>query len=207
MLYRLSETERVSKLEDAMRNAWFGPVALLTFAIASPCLAGLIGSPVSGSTSVTGSTTIDPLGSLGSTTVGAGTEFSFCVGPNADNCASSGLFGSVDISDNAVTFSFFGSTFPTDGSFDVMLSGFNPVIQSVTFISGALLGGSFGLTSFTSSSMTFTGSVGAGGVYDAVGGVDIIFDVASVPEPGSLFLGGLGILVGIIARRRRSARA
>ena len=106
-----------------------------------------------------------------------------------------------------MTFGFTGSTDPTTGTFVLQLTGFTPVITNVTYQSGSLFSGSFGLTSFTDHSMTFTGSTGSD--FDAVGGATITFDIASrdvvaAPEPSSLFMAGMGLLgLGFGAFRRR----
>jgi hypothetical protein len=195
-----------------MRHVAIGAVVLAfaaiapSSAIASPVdIEALLGLTVNGSTAVTGGTTISPLGSLGSAVVAAGPEFGFCVGPNLDNCVSSGLAGNVDLSDTQVTFNFAGSTLNTTGSFIVTLNFLTPIIQNVSFNSGSLLGGTFGLTSFTPTQMVFTGSVGGGGSYNAIGGRAVSFNVAAIPEPGTLFLLGSG-LVGVrrLLRRRHS---
>jgi PEP-CTERM motif-containing protein len=180
-------------------------LAIAPSVIASPITAeGLLGNTVSGVSSVTGTTTINPLGSLGPPAViGPATEFAFCVGPNGDNCASSGLFGTADLSDAAITFVFFGSTFPATGSFSIALNFLNPILGNVALSGGATPGFNFGLTSSSPSSLVFTGTPGAGGVYNAIGGSTVTFSVATVPEPGTLFLLGLGLLGGSRALRRR----
>jgi PEP-CTERM motif len=200
--------------EVVMRNSSVAFVAAVTLAlllaVATPSaiastidVQSLLGSPVTGTSSVTGTTTINPLGALGNTVVGPGPEFGFCVGPNANNCVSSGLSGSVDISDAQIAFTFFGSTNAATGSFSVLLSNFSQTILNVAYVSGALQNGSFGLTSFNSSSILFTGT--PSGNYSAIGGDTILFNVTSVPEPASLTLLGLG-LAGIAARSRRALR-
>jgi hypothetical protein len=166
---------------------------------ASVIMAGLLGSPVNFNTSETGTVTITPLGGPFARTVGAGPEFAFCVGPNANNCVDSGLSGSADISNNQVAFTFFGGTFSATGTFVIQLSGFDVTISNVTFNSGSLSSGSFGLTSFTATSMTFTGTVNAG-AFGAAGGRTITFDVTTgaplspTPLPSSIIfvITGLG---------------
>ena len=179
-------------------------LAIARSAIASPITAeGLLGNTVNGVTSVTGTTTISPLGALGAAVIGPATEFSFCVGPNANNCASSGLFSAVDLTDTGITFTFFGSTTPATGSFSLALNFLNPILGAVALSGGATPGFNFGLTSATSSSLLFTGTPGANGIYNAVGGSTVTFSVATVPEPGTLLLLGLGLLGGSRAFRRR----
>lgn len=185
-----------------MRNTSLGLVAAMTLALASPAMAGLLGSPVTGSTSATGATTINPNGSLGSTTVGAGSEFGFCVG-NPLNCVSGGVSSSVNISDTAVAFTFFGSTNNSStGSFNVSLSGFNPVIQNVVYSSGGF--DAFSLTSFSSTSMVFHAGPGP---FNAIGGNTITFGVTTVSpvaEPGTLALLGSGLAgLGLMWRHGR----
>jgi hypothetical protein len=165
-----------------MRKLKFALAAVPSALRASAMLAGLLGSPVNFNTSETGTVTITPLGGPFSATVGAGPEFAFCVGPNANNCVDSGLSGSVDISNNQVAFTFFGSTFSATGTFVIQLSGFDVTISNVTFNSGSLSSGSFALTSFTANSMTFTGTVNAG-AFGAVGGRTVTFDVSTSAAP------------------------
>jgi hypothetical protein len=178
-------------------------LAIATSAIAAPIsVETFLGATVSGATAVTGTTTISPLGALGSRVVGAGPEFGFCVGPNGDGCISSGLSGAVDVSATAVAFSFFGSTNPATGSFIFTLSSAAPIFGGVTLLSGGIPGFTFGLTSASPTSLVFTGTP-TGGIYSAIGGSTVTFGVASVPEPGTLFLLGLGLVTGSRALRRR----
>ncbi len=169
------------------------------FSFAPLARAGLLGSPVNLNTSETGTVTINPLGGPFASTVGAGAEYDVCIGPNSDNCVTSGLEVFVDISDTQVSFTFFGSTNPATGTFVLQLSGFNTPITNVAYSSGALGTGSFGLTSFTSSSMTFTGTINSGSF--AAGGAPVVFNingplVPPTPLPSSAILGlvGLGVL-------------
>jgi len=139
---------------------------------------GLLGNSVTFTTSETGSVTITPLGGPSSPeVVNGGSIFGFCVGPNADNCVSSGVSGSVTITANQVSFTFFGSTDPATGTFVIQINGFTTTINNVTYDSGALAGGTFGLTSFTTNSMTFTGTASGAG-FNAIGGITITFDVS-----------------------------
>jgi hypothetical protein len=189
---------------------------------AATSMAGLIGSPVTLATSQTGGTTITT-GS--SSTVALGSEFFYCLGPNQDGCQSSGVSGSIDISDNVIDFLFTGSTFQTDGSFTLVLSGFNVPITGVT-ASSTTVGFPFSLVSFNSSSITFTGTpsfvpanlenssmtsanIPSGGSYNANGGSSASFavttDTAEAPEPASIALVGLGAtLIGLVQYRRRA---
>lgn len=163
---------------------------LLLFA-ALPCAvlatvgpSGLDGSPVNFNTSETGTVTIMPLGGPVSATVSGIPIFGFCVGPNLDGCLTSGLSGAVTITNNQVIFTFFGSSFPATGTFVVQMSGFDVTLTNVTLSSGALASGTFGLTSFTANSMTFTGTVNASG-FAAPAGHTIIFNVSSSPSSPS----------------------
>jgi hypothetical protein len=139
--------------------------------------------------------------------IGAGAEYGMCVGPNGDNCASSGMSGFADFSDTKVDFFFIGSTFPTTGTFTLLFNGFNTSILNVTYSSGSLISGSFALTSFGSTSILFTGSV-TGSNFGAFGGRTIEFNITSAPEPAVASGTVLGLLaIGLIARRKRASRA
>ena len=129
-----------------------------------------LGNQVNYSTSQTGTVTITPLGGPFPASGG------FCVGPNSDNCVGSGLSGSVAITANQVSFTFYGSTESATGTFVLVLSGFSTTINSVTFNSGALQSGTFALTSFNSNSMTFTGTTSNG--FAGLNGVTITFNVS-----------------------------
>jgi hypothetical protein len=154
---------------------------MMSLLLASTATAGLTGSTYNFSTSETGTVTIAPLGAGGSFTAPAGPGF--CVGPNTDGCVSSGLSGSISISNTQVIFSFVGSTNGATGTFVLNLTGFLPPnITNVTFNSGSLAAGTFGLTSFTSNSMVFTGTVN-NGTFSAINGRTIIFDVATLATP------------------------
>ena len=164
------------------------------------------------STAQTGSVTVTPLGGPFNAVVGNGAEFGFCVGPNLDNCSSSGLSASVDISATQVAVTFFGGTFPATGTFVIQLSGFNVPITGATLASGSLSSGSFAITGQTSNSITFTGSVN-GGAFAAVGGRTLVFNVTTgtppppVPPPSTLVLLLAGIsIVGMwhVFRRNRA---
>ena len=139
---------------------------------------GLPGNSANFTPSASGNITITPPGTTMETVSEATNtiNFAFCVGPNFDNCMSSGMYGSVTISANQVSFQFYGSTEPDAGSFVIYISGLTSTINSVTPNTGSLGTGTFGLTSFTSSSMTFTGTTSSGG-FDAVGGIGFTFNI------------------------------
>jgi hypothetical protein len=182
-----------------MKTMVFGLVVVMSLAFASSARADLIGTPVSGFLSTTPPTTADPSGALGSTTVGSGGEFGGCIGPPLLCGSGAGVSWGVDVTDTTVEFDFFGSTAGSTGSFDLTLS-FDPIIQNVVLLSGALSGGSFGLTSFNSSTIQFTGT----GEFNAIGGNHIVFGVTSdIPEPAMLALLGSALAGGVVWRRRR----
>jgi hypothetical protein len=193
-----------------MKLLQLGVVAAAIVLLASLAWAGLLGSPVNLNTSETGTVTITPLGGPFASTVGTSAEYQICVGPNADNCVSSGLLGHINISDTQVSFTFTGGTFSATGTFVVELSGFNQTITNVTYSSGAIGAGSFGLTSFTNHSMTFTGTVNAGSFAGDTPAT--VFNITSTsipatPLPSSAILGIAGLaaltMIYMVRRRRR----
>ena len=179
--------------------------------LASPAMAGIVGSTHDFSTSTTGTTTITSSGA-GSYTDPA--NASFCVGPNSDDCASSGLAGTYVFSDlnaslSQITFQFSGGTDQANGSFSILLSNFadpGSTITGVAFSSGNIDPSDdfgFGVT-WDGTTATFTGTPSSFNDYFAVGGRSATFDVtlAPIPEPSTYALLAAG-LVSILALRRR----
>ena len=175
--------------------------------LASPAMAGIVGSTYNFSTSTTGSTTLTSSGA-GSYTDPA--NATFCVGPNLDNCSSSGMAGTYTFADinptlSQITFQFSGDTLLANGSFSILLSDFaNPgtTITGVAFSSGNIdptFDFSFGV-SWDGTTATFTGTPSSFGGYR--GGGSATFNVTLVPEPSTCALLGAG-LAGLAAARRR----
>ena len=170
------------------------------FGVSSHAYAGLLGDTVSFAGASSGTTTFT-LNSSGSAVVGnPSVEAFFCIGPNANNCLSSGFASEVNISNSAISFLFAGSNSGSTGGFTFTISGIDVPVISVTG-GGSLQQGSFGLSSFTASSITFAGT--AAGGFAAIGGQTLTFNVGQVPEPSTWALTGFGaVLLAWSARRR-----
>ena len=178
--------------------------------LASPAMAGIVGSTHNFSTSTTGSTTLTSSGAGSYTDPANG---SICVGPNSNNCVSSGMagvysFADVDPSLSQITFHFAGSTFSADGSFSVLLSDFaNPgsMVTGVAFSSGNIGPNDFGFgVTWDGTTATFTGTTAPSfGDYFAPGGRSATFNVTLVPEPSTCALLGAGLAVLAVGGKRR----
>jgi len=167
---------------------------------ATAAKATLVGT-YNASSSTTGTVAFTAPPGSGPFTVG-GAGPSFCVDGAGCN-VNSGLSGSVSVTGNMVSFTFFGSTFGENGSFTINLTNLNNAITGVTLASGSLMDGTFGLSGSTANSLSFTGSTTTS--FSALGGRTILFDVTSVPEPGSVVL-LLTMVAGlVIVTRRRMA--
>ena len=174
-------------------------VAVLCLLSATNANAALSGS-FNANESTTGNVVITGFSS-GPFTVGAGGP-GYCVGPPNACGSGHGVSGSTSVTGTQVSYTFFGSTSGAGpGSFTVNLTGFTGSISSFTFVSGSLGGGALTF-SHTSNSLTFTETTGSD--FNAIGGDTIVFNVATVPEPGSMVLFGT-VLVGLAAfvKRRR----
>lgn len=175
------------------------------FGLSSVAYGGLLGDSVNFATSATGTTTISAPSVASAVVVNPGAEALFCVGPNFDGCVTSGFHGTANLSDNAISFLFSGSNSGSTGGFTFVISGINLPVLSVTPTGGSLNLGTFGVSAFTASSITFAGT--AAGGFDAFGGRTLTFAVTQAPEPTTLCLSGAGLaLLAWQARRRFSRR-
>ena len=154
------------------------PLILLLALFAPLSRAQLVGTTITITPSATAPVTISP-NTASTAVVGAGFEFSECIGPNSNNCISSGLFVGVDISATQIQFGMSGATFNcAGGAFQIVLSGL-PTFSSISYISGSLSSGTFALASTTANSATFQGSCTSG--FSAVGGANFVFNVLFPP--------------------------
>lgn len=195
--------------------------AALAVVLAPTSMAAIQGSTYHFSTSQTGTTTITSSAAGTYTDPTGGT---FCVGPNADNCAASGMFGSYTFADTTattatITFHFSGSTNAATGSFSIDLGNFvlpgGGHITGVTYGSGNLAGGSFTSVSWNGTDAVFTGT--PNGIYNAVGGQNVVFNVTMAPATpitpiptlsqwGLLLFAGLLAGTAVFKLNRRSER-
>jgi hypothetical protein len=159
--------------------------------------AGMVGDTINLNAFAFFQTSIATVGATTATVADPGPEFAVCVGPFNNQCVTSGMSGLVNISDQNIAFTFFGSTLPHTGLFVLQLSGFTDQIIGVTRTGGSLNDGLFGLASFNANSISFAGLTMNS--FDAIGGQTITFnvaqsDVTAVPEPSL----SLWVLLGLV---------
>ncbi len=182
----------------------------LTLVFASTSLAEIAGATYTFSSSTTGGTALADTPGTYTDPGNAG----FCLG-TPTNCANnSGISGSytftnISPTDDHITFAFYGSTDPVDGSFTINLTNFSTVdgstITGVSWLNGNLGAGNFTTASLDGDGVTFTGTPNVD--YYAIGGSFVTFDVTTSPEPASLLLSGLGLAGLAIAGIRRKRKA
>jgi hypothetical protein len=178
---------------------------------AAPASASLINQTVDFYTGQTGSTTINPTGGpFPVTVIDPGAEAGACIGPNTDNCVTSGMSMVVDIGSDNIGVLFFGSTTPAGpGGFSFLLDGFSDTILNVTPLLGSLTDGTFGLAAVGPHSVAFSGSTVDS--FNAGSGSVFVFSLSTadrVPEPGTigLTLTALGALTWTHGRKRGKPR-
>ena len=175
---------------------------------ASTSMADIGGSTYDFSVSTTGNTAIGATNGTYTDPANPG----FCVGPPVACGTGAGVSGSFAFADSTpttstITFTFFGSTSGAGpGTFAIDLGNFtgSDTITNVTYASGNLSGADFSNVTWNGTNAIFTGSAATN--YNAVGGVSVVFNVTTVPEPSSISLIGTilgGLLVSL--RKRRHA--
>lgn len=89
--------------------------------------------------------------------VGDGGEYSLCIGPNLNDCSTSGAGYLLDVGESTVTFSLFGGTnfVVGTGTVDLVISGIDEELQAVTGGPLVMHNGVLSLQGFDAHSMTF----------------------------------------------------
>jgi hypothetical protein len=174
----------------------------LTLAV-QPASAALVGDTVDYSTGATGTVQVTNGGPPTTLVATPASEFFVCVGPNGDNCVNSGLYGDINVEDTSIVVTFFGSTFPSDGTFTLTFSNLGLPVGNVVKSGSGLTAGDLNVTSFSIDSITLTGT--SAGFFAGNGATPYTFTIEAVPEPASVALMSMG-LAALILRARRAHR-